>query len=96
MSMDRIAWAMSQDNLRCHAKMVLIFLGDHPAPITGVQGMSIKTLSEKCGMSTTGVKDNLAVLEKLGLITRHANFDEEDGARLANTYVMNLNSEDLS
>lgn len=82
MSHDATNWAIKQRGLKPAAKVVLWHLCDRYNPDYGCFP-SQKTLAHDCEMSERSVRDQLATLEKAGLIrkehrkSRHGTFDSD-------------------
>ncbi|MBZ0123835.1 MAG: helix-turn-helix domain-containing protein [Roseovarius sp.] len=83
MSHEATAWAFRQKGLRPATKIVLLYLADHHNPEFGCfpsQGR----LAQECEMSDRAIRDHLAILESLKLITRRKR--EKVGTKFASDW----------
>ena len=87
MSHQATKWALAQRGLKPAAKIVLFYLCDHHNDERGCFP-SQELLASECEMSRSTLNLQLAKLEEMGLILRHASLDERTKRQRPTRYVL--------
>jgi hypothetical protein len=83
-----LQWSTVQDNLTSAGELVLLALAWAVDEDGRTCRVSMRWLMAETGRSEKTVRQGLRAIESAGLIRTEAQYDPEDGARLANRYTL--------